>query len=138
VYSSAYSIYIFSQVIYMKKIQLCCSLVLIIFFSSALHAGDVITKNVEAIYKESATLAGKQIQVTGKVVKVNNGIMKRNFLHIQDGTGGQGTNDLTVTSQQTAKVGDEVVVTGTVVLNTDFGFGYAYPLLLEKSTISKK
>jgi hypothetical protein len=75
--------------------------------------------------------------VRGKVVKVNNGIMKRNFLHIKDGSGKQGTDDLIVTSNQTAAVGDDITVTGTVVLDTDFGFGYKYPLLVEKSTIKK-
>lgn len=90
---------------------------------------------VEDVNKQMKSLEGKQVTVTGKVVKVNNGIMRRNFLHIQDGTGGKGTNDLTVTSKQTAKVGNTVTITGTVVLGTDFGMGYSYPLLIEKSTI---
>ena len=98
-------------------------------------AGDAAKKSVEAVYKEKTQLSGKQVMVSGKVVKVNNGIMKRNFLHIQDGTGSQGTNDLIVTSKQTANVGDKVEVVGTVKLDTDFGFGYAYPLLVENSTI---
>jgi hypothetical protein len=98
-------------------------------------AGGAVKKSVEAVHNERSELAGKQVQVSGKVVKVNNGIMKRNFLHIQDGSGGQGTNDLTVTSKQTANVGDKVTVVGTVVLDTDFGFGYKYPILVEKSTI---
>jgi hypothetical protein len=90
---------------------------------------------VEDVNKQMKQLEGKQVTVTGKVVKVNNGIMKRNFLHIQDGTGGKGTNDLTVTSKQTARVGNNVTITGTVVLGTDFGMGYSYPLLIEKSSI---
>ena len=108
----------------------------IIVFSSAAWA-ESTKKTVEGVYKEKAQLQGKQVQVRGKVVKVNNGIMKRNFLHIQDGSGSQGTNDLIVTSKQTAKVGDEITITGTVVLDTDFGFGYKYPLLVEQSTIEK-
>jgi hypothetical protein len=96
-----------------------------------------ITKTVEAIHTGKAELKGKIVKVHGKVVKVNNNIMKRNFLHIQDGTGGKGTNDVTVTSNQTANVGDEVTVTGRVVLNRDFGFGYLYPILLEQATIEK-
>lgn len=97
-----------------------------------------MTKTVEAVYQERAQLAGKQVTVTGTVVKVNNGIMKRNFLHIQDGTGKEGTNDLTITSNQTASKGQKVTITGTVVLDTDFGMGYSYPLLVEKSTIQVK
>jgi len=75
--------------------------------------------------------------VRGKVVKVNNGVMKRNFLHIQDGTGKQGSNDLTVTSQETAEIGDEVVVTGKLAVDKDFGAGYTYPILLEEAHITK-
>lgn len=100
-------------------------------------AGDAVKKTVEAVYMEKTALNGKQVSVRGKVVKVNNGIMKRNFLHIQDGTGKKDTNDLIVTSKQTAEVGDDITVTGTVVLDTDFGFGYKYPLLVEKSSITK-
>ena len=101
-------------------------------------AADAVTKTVEAVYMEKAKLKGKQVTVSGKVVKVNNGIMKRNFLHIQDGTGKKDTNDLIITSKQTAEVGDNITVTGTVVLDTDFGFGYKYPLLVEQSKIEKK
>ena len=95
-----------------------------------------VTKTVEAVHKERAQLAGKQVTVTGKVVKVNNGIMKRNFLHVQDGTGGEGTNNLVVTSKQTASKGQKVTITGTVVLDTDFGMGYNYPLMVEKSSVT--
>ena len=94
-------------------------------------------KTVAALYQEKAALAGKLVRVQGKVVKANNGIMGRNFVHVQDGTGGNGTNDLTVTTNQTAKVGDKVTVTGRVVVNKDFGSGYAYPLLVEEASITK-
>ncbi|MEO5659314.1 MAG: OB-fold nucleic acid binding domain-containing protein, partial [Polaromonas sp.] len=76
--------------------------------------------------------------VQGKVVKVNEGIMKRNFLHLQDGTGDANTNDLIVTSQQSAKVGDQVLITGKVALDKDFGSGYNYPLLLEATSVTVK
>ena len=115
------------------KVILICGLFLM--GSMQVLAGGAAKKSVEAVYKEKTQLSGKQVMITGKIVKVNNGIMKRNFLHIQDGTGAQGTNDLIITSKQTANVGDKVEVVGTVTLDTDFGFGYAYPLLVENSTI---
>jgi hypothetical protein len=99
-------------------------------------AAGAATKTVETVHKDRVALAGKQVTVTGKVVKVNNGIMRRNFLHVQDGSGGKGTNNLVVTSGQTAKVGQKVTITGTVVLDTDFGMGYKYPILVEKSSIT--
>ena len=95
------------------------------------------SKTIAALYQEKAQLKGQQIQVKGKVVKVTNGVMQKNFLHIQDGSGSKGTNDLTVTSDDTAVIGDEVTVTGTVSLDRDFGAGYIFPLLLEQATIGK-
>jgi RecJ-like exonuclease len=99
-------------------------------------AEDAKVKTVAALHQEKAALAGQTVQVQGKVVKVNNGIMGRNFLHVQDGTGDANSNDLTVTSKQTAAVGDQVTVTGRVVLDRDFGSGYSYPLLVEEASIS--
>ena len=94
------------------------------------------TKTVADLYKDKASLAGQTVSVKGKVVKVNTGIRGANFLHVQDGTGGEGTNDLTVTSQQVANVGDEVIVTGRIAIDKDFGFGYQYELLMEEATVA--
>jgi len=104
--------------------------------AASASAEDAVVKTVAALHKEKTALAGKLVRVKGKVVKVNSGIMGRNFLHVQDGTGDQNSNDLTVTSKQTAAVGDQVTVTGRVVVNRDFGSGYAYPLLVEEASIS--
>ena len=70
-----------------------------------------------------------------KVIKVNNGVMRRNFIHVQDGSGSGETANLIFTSQQTAVVGDKITVTGTVVLDTDFGMGYFYATLIEEATL---
>ena len=94
-------------------------------------------KTIAALFTEKAKLSGHQVQLHGKVVKVNNAIMNRNFLHLQDGTGDKGSNDLTITSQDTAEVGDEVVVTGTITVDKDFGAGYTYPILLEQASVTK-
>ena len=62
--------------------------------------------------------------------------MRRNFVHVQDGTG-SGTNDrVIVTSQQTASVGDQVTVSGKLALDTDFTMGYFYPTLVVDAVIS--
>ena len=105
--------------------------------SSMVTADQAEQKTIEALYQEKAELSGHQVQLRGKIVKVNNAIMNRNFLHLQDGTGKDGSNDLTITSQDTADVGDEVVVTGTITVDKDFGAGYTYPILLEQATVSK-
>lgn len=93
---------------------------------------------VATLNQNKAKLVGKTISAKGKVVKVNDGIMGRNFLHIQDGTGDAKSNDLVVTSKQTAKVGEQVTISGVVVINKDFGSGYSYPLLIEEASITVK
>jgi len=102
------------------------------------RAEEVKVKTVAALYQEKAALAGQTVRVQGKVVKVNNDIMGRNFLHLQDGTGDKSSNDLTVTSKETATVGDNVTITGKVVVDRDFGAGYAYPVLVEEARITVK
>jgi len=75
-----------------------------------------------------------------KVVKFNGGILGRNWIHIQDGTGAaaDGTNDLLVTSDAAANVGDVITVTGTVAVDKDFTAGYAYAVLVEGAKIELK
>jgi hypothetical protein len=106
--------------------------------SGAVLAETANLKSVAALYQNKAALAGKTITAKGKVVKVNNEIMGRNFIHVQDGTGDAKTNDLLVTSKQTAKVGDQVTISGVVAVNKDFGSGYAYALLIEDATVTVK
>ena len=95
--------------------------------------------SIADVWANRAKLAGKTVTVRGTVVKFNGGILDRNWLHLQDGSGkaADGTNDLTVTTDAVAKVGDVVTVTGTVVVDKDFGSGYAYALMLEKAKIGK-
>ena len=94
-------------------------------------------KTVAEIYAGKDALAGTKVTVRGKVVKSNSGIMGRDWLHVRDGSGADGTSDLTVTTNSTPlpKVGDTVLVTGTVVLNKDFGMGYQYPVMLESAEV---
>jgi hypothetical protein len=95
---------------------------------------------VASVWANRKSLAGKAVTVRGKVVKFNGGIMGRNWIHIQDGTGtaADGTNDLLVTSDAVAKIGDVVTVTGTVAVDKDFTAGYAYAVLIEGAKIALK
>ncbi len=103
-------------------------------------AAEPAVKTVAALYKDKAALAGKTISAQGKVVKVNNKIMGRNWFHVQDGTGDAKTssNDLVVTTKQDVAVGDQVTLTGVVAVNKDFGSGYSYPLLIEDASVKVK
>jgi hypothetical protein len=92
-------------------------------------------KTVKEIFADANELNGKVVRIRGEVVKVNSGIMGRNWVHIQDGTNDKGQYDLLVTSTQNAKIGDIVVFEGKVVTNKDFGAGYKYPVMIEEAKI---
>ena len=95
-------------------------------------------KRIAELYAAKDALKGKSVTVRGKVVKFNAEIMGHNWIHLQDGSGAAGTNDLTVTTKATAKVGDVVTVSGKVALDRDFGGGYKYPLIVEDATVAAK
>lgn len=93
------------------------------------------TLHIEEVFAKRQSLAGKTVAVRGKVTKVSRGIMKRNWVHIEDGTGGAMSDDLvfTTTDPVTVTAGETVIATGTATVNKDFGYGYFYPILIEKS-----
>ncbi|MGN6556042.1 MAG: nucleotide-binding protein [Verrucomicrobiota bacterium] len=93
-------------------------------------------KTVAEVYAASAKLSGKSVKIRGKVVKYNADIMGKNWLHIQDGTGKPGSNDLLVTTLGKAKTGDTVLIEGKVAINQDFGAGYKYKVLVADATVT--
>lgn len=94
-------------------------------------------RTVEEIIKQRAALKDKAVVVHAKVVKFNAAIMGKNWIHLRDGTGSaaDGSNDVLVTTQDMAKVGDVVTVRGTVRTDKDFGSGYSYAVLIEDATV---
>jgi hypothetical protein len=93
---------------------------------------------VADIYKLKAKLDKKKVVVRGKVVKVSAGIMDRNWIHIQDGSGDpkKGTNNLVVTSKALPSVGDIVTARGILYKDKDFGGGYRYEVIMEKADLA--
>jgi hypothetical protein len=96
-------------------------------------------QSVADVWAQRAALSGKTVVVRGKVVKFLSGIMGKNWVHLQDGTGvaKDGTNDITVTTDATAKPGDVVTATGTLAIDKDFGAGYKYGAIVEGASLSK-
>lgn len=92
-------------------------------------------KTVAEIFAQKASLAGKPVKVRGKVVKFSPEIMGKNWIHLQDGTGTTGTNDLTITTKGMAKQGDTVVISGVISTDKDFGYGYNYPVIIEDGEV---
>ncbi|TAN41982.1 MAG: DNA-binding protein [Nitrospirae bacterium] len=90
---------------------------------------------IAELYKNKVRLDKKEVVVRGKVVKVSGGIMGKNWIHIQDGTGNRkkATNDLVVTSDDKPTVGDTITATGVLSKDKDFGGGYKYDLIIENA-----
>jgi hypothetical protein len=93
---------------------------------------------IAEIHGQKSELAGREVAVRGRVVKVNRGILGANWLHIQDGSGDAagGTNDLTVTTQALASVGDTVVAVGMLETDKDFGAGYRYDVIITGARVA--
>jgi hypothetical protein len=92
---------------------------------------------ISDLFSDIKSYKEKEIKVTGKVVKFNEAIMGKNWVHIQDGTEFEGKYDLTVTTSEMVNVGDIVTIKGTIALDRDFGYGYKYDLLLEGGVLLK-
>jgi hypothetical protein len=92
-------------------------------------------RTVGDVFAGQSSLGGKEVTVRGKVVKFSPQIMGKNWVHVQDGTGQPGANDLTITTSDSASVGDTVLVTGKVTLKKDFGMGYKYDVIIEDGKV---
>jgi hypothetical protein len=92
---------------------------------------------ISELYKNKSTYAEKKVRVSGIVIKFSPEIMKKNWIHLQDGTESEGKFDLTITTNATAQVGDTVLFEGNIILDKDFGYGYNYEILLEDAVLLK-
>jgi hypothetical protein len=90
---------------------------------------------IAELFAHKDSYAGKTVKIRGQVTKYNAAIMKKNWVHLQDGSEYSGKFDLTATTDMETNVGDVITIEGTVVLDKDFGYGYAYDVLLENSKI---
>ncbi len=99
------------------------------------HTKDDIT--IASLLENKKSYAGKTIKMTGEVVKFSPGIMKKNWIHLQDGTDFSGKFDLTITTDMEVKVGDKITVEGKITLDKDFGFGYFYDVIMEDAKLKK-
>ena len=92
---------------------------------------------VGEIFEKKDALANKPVAIHAKVVKVSRGILGKNWLHLQDGTGSQaaGTNDLVVTTDALPEVGEVVTIKGNLSRDRDFGAGYRYGVIIESAEV---
>lgn len=95
--------------------------------------------SVEEIFTKAKDLAGKKVQVHGKVVKFSPMIMGKNWIHLQDGTGDpmQNSHDLVVTTGETVAVDSIITIEGILAAEKDFGAGYKYAAIVEDAAVIK-
>lgn len=89
--------------------------------------------SIGELFSNKDTYAEKTVIIKGQVTKFSAAIMKRNWVHLQDGTSGDGKHDLTITTQDVVAVGDVVTFEGKITLNKDFGAGYKYEVIMEEA-----
>ena len=96
-------------------------------------------RTVAEVVAGKAKLKDKTVLVRGQVVKVNSGIMGKNWLHLRDGSGSaaDGSNDILVTTKDAAVIGDIVSAKGMVRTDVNLGAGYAYAVLIEDAALRK-
>ena len=103
------------------------------------HAGIAKSADIGDVRVGKATGANArtvaEISTKAKELKDNPGIMGKNWIHLRDGTGAEGSNDLLVTTSQETRLGDIITIKGTVRVDKDFGAGYAYKVLVEDATL---
>lgn len=93
------------------------------------------------IHRYRKSLAGKTVAVKARVHKIARQIMKRDWVHLEDGTGdGKAmTDDLVFTAAHAdVKAGESVIAKARIVIDKDFGYGYFYPVLGENATFVKQ
>ncbi len=104
-----------------------------------IHLGKIIehkgSLKILELVNNQKKYEGKTVQLSGKCVKVNPGIMDRNWIHLKDGTNDD--YDLVITSQSYVPEGTEITIKAQVTLNKDFGAGYTYKLILEDGVLVK-
>lgn len=96
------------------------------------------TMSIKEVLDKRTSLNGKTITIRAKVVKASSNIMKRNWIHLQDGTGeGNEVGRIVFTSTELPNVGDIVTATGVVSIDKNFGSGYIYAIIVENTTFKK-
>lgn len=92
---------------------------------------------IAELFSNRAKYGDKVVKIRGEVVKFSGSIMKKNWIHIQDGTKDGGIYDLTINSNDAVAVGEVAVFEGVIHLNKDFGAGYKYDVIMEDAKIIK-
>ena len=93
--------------------------------------------SIAKLFADRASYGGKTIKMKGQVVKINEEVMGKNWIHIQDGTKDGDNFDLTITTTEKVMMDQIVTFEGTITLKKDFGAGYFYEVIMEDAKLVK-
>jgi len=93
--------------------------------------------SIANLYASRNDYSGKKIKMKGQVVKINEEVMGKNWIHIQDGTKDGENFDLTITTLDKVMMDQIVTFEGTITLKKDFGYGYFYEVIMEDAKLVK-
>jgi starvation-inducible outer membrane lipoprotein len=89
--------------------------------------------SIAELFKNRSKYDGQTVRIKGRCVKLNNMIMNRNWVHLQDGSLEDSEQNLTITTTENIPLGAVVAVEGVISLNKDFGAGYRYDIIMEEA-----
>ncbi|MBL9135353.1 MAG: hypothetical protein JNK85_05775 [Verrucomicrobiales bacterium] len=92
-------------------------------------------QKVAEYLKDPKKYTGRMVAIRGVVVKYSEHILGRNWLHVRDGSGPDGSSDVVITTKQEAAPGDLVTARGKLHRDRDFGAGYRFAVLVEDAEV---
>lgn len=101
------------------------------------RAAGADARSIAELHAQKKSLSGKEVVVSGEVVKYSAGILGANWAHLRDGTGKakDGSDDVTVILKEDAEMGQVITVRGKVVIDKDLGGMYKFPVALEDASL---
>ena len=94
-------------------------------------------KTILEILTSGDKIAGEKVVLRAQAVKVNNNILGRNWITLQDGTGSAPDDKIIATTSETITVGEVFTIQGIVKTDVDLGGGYRYKVLLEEARFTQ-
>lgn len=90
--------------------------------------------SVKELKSKKSELKDKTIQLNGKVTKILRGIMKTSWVHVSDKNG---DSIIFRAKKEELAVGDNIVATGILHTDVDYGYGYTYETIVTSSNFKK-
>ncbi|NND05425.1 MAG: hypothetical protein HKN87_03510 [Saprospiraceae bacterium] len=113
-----------------------------------MHGGKVkpLTESIQPIeggiglaqlFSDPAKYNDQILLVKGQCVKVNQNIMGKNWVHLQDGSKDDSDDslDLTITTKEEVQVGAVVSFEGKIATDRDIGSGYHFDIIMEEAVL---